>query len=87
MVRVKLRRSAGLAKWVTMVEGRSSSVKSDGDQQKTQARKRDSMHTFLHSNLGGAGLGLPLCRCLLILLHAPNLIQGVSHLEGLTHRP
>jgi hypothetical protein len=28
MVRVKLRRSAGSGKWVTMVEGRSSSVKS-----------------------------------------------------------
>ena len=36
----------------------------------------NSMHTFLHSNLGSTGLGLPLRRRLLILLHAPNLIRA-----------
>jgi hypothetical protein len=42
MVRVKLRRSAGLGKLVTIVEGRSSSVKSYGeiDQLKSQSRQR-----------------------------------------------
>ena len=79
-----------MAKWVTMVEGRSSSVRSDDENRSakdTSPQTMDSMHTFLHSNLGGAGLRLPLCRCLLILLHAPNLIRGVGHLEGLTHKP
>jgi hypothetical protein len=45
------------------------------------------MHTFLHSNLSGAGLGLPLCCRLLILLHAPNLIRGVNPLKGLAYKP
>ena len=45
----------------------------------------DSMHTFLHSDLRGAGLWLPLCRCLLVLLHAPYLIYDISSLEYLDH--
>jgi hypothetical protein len=45
------------------------------------------MHTFLHSNLGGAGLWLPLCRRLLVLLHAPYLIYDISSLEDLDHGP
>jgi hypothetical protein len=77
MVRVKLRRSAGSGKLVTIVEGRSSSVRSYGEiyQQRRKPPKDETMHTFLHSDLGGAGLWLPLCRRLLVLLHAPNLIR------------
>jgi hypothetical protein len=79
MVSVKLRRSAGSGKLVTIVEGRSSSVRSyseDQQRRKPPKEKMDAMHTFLHSDLGGAGLWLPLRHRLLVLLHAPYLILG-----------
>ena len=82
---VKLRRSAGSGKLVTIVEGRSSSVRSysEIDQQRRKPSKMGTMHTFLHSNLGGAGLWLPLCRRLLVLLHAPYLIKDISSSKDL----
>jgi hypothetical protein len=47
----------------------------------------DTMHTFLYSDLGGAGLWLPLCRSLLVLFHTPYLIYDISYLEDLNHGP
>lgn len=86
MVSVKLRRSAGSGKLVTIVEGRSSSVRSFRNGSATsQAQKLDTVHTFLHSNLGGAGLWLPLCCRLLVLLHAPYLFKDISSLEDMNH--
>ena len=45
----------------------------------------DAMHTLLHSDLSGAGLRLPLCRRLFVLLHAPYLIWEISSFEHLDH--
>ena len=68
-----------------MVEGRSSSVRSQSGiyQQCRELPKDDTIHTFLHSDLGGAGFWLLLCRGLLVLLHAPYLIYYISFLEDL----
>jgi hypothetical protein len=43
----------------------------------------NTVHTFLHSDLCGAGLWLLLCRGLFVLLHAPYLIFNISYLECL----
>lgn len=77
-MRVKLRRSAGSGKWVTIVDGRSSSVKSYSEtHQICKLVRTNQTHTFLYPDLCGARLGLLLCRRLLILLHGPYLIRGV----------
>ena len=82
MNRVKLRRSAGFSNLVSIVEGRSSSVRSGGAREfyvhtETDVETRLVAHTFLDSDLGGAGLWFLLGRLVLILLHAPNLARHV----------
>ena len=83
IVRVKLRRSAGSANCVFIVAGRSSSVRSGETRVKRGRRALENVwvnakevFTFLNSNLRSARLRLLLRRCVLVLLHGPNLLDG-----------
>lgn len=75
-MRVKLRRSAGSAKCVFIVEGKSSSVRSFGSLLVTSVGHaiKQAPRTFLNSNLSGTGLRLFLRRGVLVLLHTPDLL-------------
>lgn len=76
MVSVKFRRSAGSGKYVFIVGGRSSSVRSGTLTRSTRhpgQPLRVAGQTFLYTYLCGAGLWLLLCRRVLVLLHAKDL--------------
>lgn len=84
IVSVKLRRSAGSGKFVFIVGGRSSSVKSEAFIRSALSYwVRQMQHisrTFLHSDLGGTRLRLLLGRLVLILLHAPDLDESETQI-------
>jgi hypothetical protein len=85
MVSVKLRRSAGSAKCVFIVDGKSSSVRSKKIVIRFRRVRLFINDTFLDPNLSCAGLGLLLRCSILILLHAPYLGRVSQEGESLVH--
>jgi len=79
MVKVKLRRSAGSGKFVFIVNGRSSSVKSAAPPHEstiyfTSHHNGGEIFTFLYSNLSSTRFCF-FCSRILVLLHTPYLTR------------